>query len=61
MIDSGAALNLIHKELIKKYDIPIQPCNPSIKIKAIDDNTIGEGITHQTKPLTLQVGLFHQE
>lgn len=61
MIDSGAALNLIHKELIKKYDIPTKPCNPSIKIKAIDDNTIVEGITHQTKPLTLQVGLFHQE
>ncbi|KAG1926575.1 retrotransposable element [Pimephales promelas] len=61
MIDSGAALNLIHKELITKYDIPIQPCNPPIQIKAIDDNTIGTGITHQTIPLTLQVGLFHKE
>uniref|UniRef100_A0A4W5KFP9 CCHC-type domain-containing protein n=1 Tax=Hucho hucho TaxID=62062 RepID=A0A4W5KFP9_9TELE len=28
MIDSGAALNLINKDLVTKYDIPIQPCTP---------------------------------
>lgn len=61
MIDLGAALNLIHKDLIKKYNIPIQPCNPPIKIKAVNDTSIGNGICHQTKPVTIQVGLFHQE
>ncbi|KAL0204545.1 hypothetical protein M9458_002563 [Cirrhinus mrigala] len=61
MIDSGAALNLINKDIVEKYNIPIQPCTPPIKIKAIDDALIGEGITHQTKTLTLKVGLLHQE
>ncbi|XDV19520.1 hypothetical protein PO909_024978 [Leuciscus waleckii] len=61
MIDSGAALNLINKDIVTKYNIPIQPCTPPIKIKAIDDTLIGEGITHQTKTLTLNVGLLHQE
>ncbi len=61
MIDSGAALNLISKNIVTKYNIPIQPCTPPIKIKAIDDTLIGEGITHQTKTLTLNVGLLHQE
>lgn len=61
MIDSGAALNLINKDIVTKYNIPMQPCTPPIKIKAIDDTLIGEGITHQTKTLTLKVGLLHQE
>ncbi|KAL0181849.1 hypothetical protein M9458_021224 [Cirrhinus mrigala] len=61
MIDSGAALNLISKSIIEKYNLPIQPCTPPIKIKAIDDALIGEGIKQQTKTLTLIVGLFHQE
>ncbi|RXN17076.1 Retrotransposon-derived PEG10 [Labeo rohita] len=61
MVDSGAALNLINKDIVEKYQIPIQPCTPPIKIKAIDDAFIGEGITHQTKTLTLKVGLLHQE
>ncbi|KAL0199737.1 hypothetical protein M9458_002924, partial [Cirrhinus mrigala] len=61
MIDSGAAVNLIHKNIVEKYNIPIQPCTPPIKIKAINDALIGEGITHQTKTLTLTVGLLHQE
>lgn len=61
MIDSEAALNLISKNIIEKYNLPTQPCNPPIKIKAIDDTLIGEGITQQTQTLTLNVGLFHQE
>lgn len=61
MIDSGAALNLNHWNIVRKYNLPVQPCNPPIKIKAINDTAIGTGITHQTKTLTLQVGLFHQE
>ncbi|KAL0183731.1 hypothetical protein M9458_019427, partial [Cirrhinus mrigala] len=61
MIDSGVALNLINKDIMEKYNILIQPCTPPIKIKAIDDALIGEGITHQTKTLTLKVGLLHQE
>ncbi|KAI2659768.1 Transposon Tf2-6 polyprotein [Labeo rohita] len=61
MIDSGAALNLISKSIVEKYNLPTQPCTPPIKIKAIDDALIGEGIKQQTKTLTLIVGLFHQE
>ncbi|RXN07818.1 zinc finger BED domain-containing 1-like protein [Labeo rohita] len=61
MIDSGAALNLTDRTTVEKYQIPIQPCTPPIKIKAINDTLIGEGITHQTKTLTLKVGLLHQE
>lgn len=61
MIDSGAALNLISKNIIEKYNLPTQPCTPPIKIKGIDDALIGEGISQQTQTLTLNVGLFHQE
>ncbi|KAI2645745.1 Transposon Tf2-9 polyprotein [Labeo rohita] len=61
MVDSGAALNLIHKDIVEKYRIPTQPCTPPIRIKAIDNTLIGEGITHRTRTLTLQVGLLHQE
>ncbi|KAI2646333.1 Transposon Tf2-9 polyprotein [Labeo rohita] len=49
MIDSGAALNLIHKDIIKKYDIPTQPCIPPIQIKAINDTLIDHGIHCQTR------------
>ncbi|KAL0180320.1 hypothetical protein M9458_025762, partial [Cirrhinus mrigala] len=61
MIDSGAALNLVRKSIVKTYNLPTQPCTPPIKIKAIDDTLIAEGITQQTKTLTLIVVLFHQE
>ncbi|KAI2645990.1 Transposon Tf2-6 polyprotein [Labeo rohita] len=61
MIDSGAALNLISKDVVERYQISTQPCTPPIKIKAINDALIGEGITHQTKTLTLKIGLLHQE
>lgn len=53
MVNSGATLSLIHKALIERYNIPTQPCHTPIKMKAIDDNTIGDGITHQTIPLQL--------
>lgn len=59
MINSGTTLNLIHKDLIKKYNIPIQPCNPPIEIKAVNNASIGNGISHQTKPVTIQVGLIY--
>ncbi|KAI2645252.1 Transposon Tf2-6 polyprotein [Labeo rohita] len=61
MIDSGAALNIINRAVVEKHKIPVQPCTPPIKIKAIDDALIGKGITHQTKTLTLKVGLLHHE
>ncbi|KAI2664083.1 Transposon Tf2-6 polyprotein [Labeo rohita] len=61
MIDSGAALNIIDRTIVEKYQIPTQTCTPPIKIKAINDTLIGEGITHQTRTLTLKVGLLHQE
>ncbi|KAI2644715.1 Retrotransposon-derived protein PEG10 [Labeo rohita] len=61
MIDSGAALNLINKDIVKKYNIPTQPCIPPIQIKAINDTLIDHGIHYQTKTVKLQVGLLHQE
>ncbi|RXN12720.1 retrotransposon-derived PEG10 isoform 1 [Labeo rohita] len=61
MVDSGAALNIIHQDIVEKYQIPVQPCTPPIRIKAIDNALIGEGISHSTRTLTLQVGLMHQE
>ncbi|KAL0165801.1 hypothetical protein M9458_037645 [Cirrhinus mrigala] len=61
MTDSGAALNLINKDIVKKYNIPTQPCNPPIQIKAINDTLIDHGIHCQTKTLKLQIGLLHQE
>ncbi len=61
MIDSGAALNLINKDIVTKFNIPTQLCTPPIRIRAIDDSPIGKGITHQTTTLTLNVGFLHQE
>lgn len=61
LIDSGAALNIINKDIIQKYNIPTQPCIPPIQIKAIDNTLINQGIQCQTKTLKLQTGLFHQE
>ncbi|XP_050959727.1 uncharacterized protein LOC127161112 [Labeo rohita] len=61
MIDSGAALNIINKDIIEKFNIPTQPCIPPIRIKAINDTLIDHGIHHQTKTVKLQVGLLHQE
>lgn len=61
MIDSGATSNLISKDVVTKYNIPTQPCDPPIKIKAINYALIGSGITHQTITITLYVGLLHQE
>ncbi len=61
LIDSGAALNLIHKDIISKFNLPTQPCVPSIKISAVNNTLIGDGINHQTQPLQLHIGLFHQE
>ncbi|KAK3557354.1 hypothetical protein QTP70_026572 [Hemibagrus guttatus] len=61
LIDSGSALNLIHQDLIKTCNIPIQPCNPPRKVNAVNNKPIGDGIRHQTLPVQLQVGLFHWE
>ncbi|RXN24010.1 retrotransposon 1 [Labeo rohita] len=61
MIDSGAALNIINKDIVEKFNIPTQPCIPPIRIKAINDTLIDHGIHHQTKTVKLQVGLLHQE
>ncbi|KAK3550602.1 hypothetical protein QTP70_000679 [Hemibagrus guttatus] len=61
LIDSGSALNLIHQDLIKTFNIPIQPCNPPLKVNAVNNKPIGEGIRHQTLPMQLQVGLFHRK
>ncbi|KAL0195007.1 hypothetical protein M9458_008579, partial [Cirrhinus mrigala] len=61
MIDSRAELNLIHKDIVSKYNIPTQPCIPPIQIKAINNTLTDHGITSQTKTLKLQVGLLHLE
>ncbi|KAK3512014.1 hypothetical protein QTP70_027615 [Hemibagrus guttatus] len=61
LIDSGSALNLIHQDLITTFNIPIQPCNPALKVNAVNNKPIGDGIFQQTLPMQLQVGLFHWE
>lgn len=61
LTDSGAALSLIHWDLISKFNIPTHPCIPPIKISAVNNKPIGDGITHQTLPMQLHFGLFHQD
>ncbi len=61
LIDSGSALNLIHHELVHELNIPIIPCIPPINIIAINNQPIGGGITHQTAPVTVKIGIFHSE
>lgn len=61
LVDSGAAVNLIHEDLVQELKIPTLPCIPSINITAVDNKPIGQGISQQTFPITLKVGLFHTE
>ncbi|KAK3535400.1 hypothetical protein QTP70_012829 [Hemibagrus guttatus] len=61
LIDSGSALNLIHQDSPTTFNIPVQPCNPPLKVNTVNNKPIGDGIIQQTLPLQLQVGLFHQE
>ncbi len=37
------------------------PCIPPINIIAINNQPIGGGITHQTAPVTVKIGIFHSE
>lgn len=50
MIYSGAALNLIHEEVIKQYNIPTQPCKPPLRITTI--NNTPEHIHHVKEVLS---------
>lgn len=61
LVDSGAALNLINHKIIDKPKIPTLQCVPTINLTAINDAPIGFGITQQTSPLTIHIGLFHVE
>lgn len=61
LVDSGAAVNLIHADLVKELKIPTVPCIPAINITTLNNGPIGTGITHQTVPVTLQIELYHTE
>lgn len=61
LIDSGSALNLIHQDLVTTFNIPVLQCDPPIKVNAVNNKPIGSGITQQTQPMKMQVGLFHRE
>ncbi|KAL0180441.1 hypothetical protein M9458_025883, partial [Cirrhinus mrigala] len=61
LVDSGSAVNVINQELINKLKIPTSPCVPAINITTIDNGSIGSGITAITQPVTLHIGLFHNE
>lgn len=61
LIDSGSALNLIHHELVHELKLPVIPCIPPINITAINSQPIGKGITQQTVPVTIKIGLLHSE
>ncbi|KAI2649034.1 Retrotransposon-derived protein PEG10 [Labeo rohita] len=61
LVDSGAALNLIHQDLIEKHHIKTIPCIPAIGISTVDNKLVDGGIKKQTTSLTMQIGLFHQE
>ncbi|KAK3516571.1 hypothetical protein QTP70_021980 [Hemibagrus guttatus] len=62
LIDSGAAVNLIDGALVEDLGIPTIPCVPSLRITAIDSQSISGGyLTRQTELLEFQVGLFHRE
>jgi len=61
LIDSGAALNLINKDIVKKYSLTTLPCVPTICITDVNNKPIEGGVTRQTAPVQLQIELFHRE
>lgn len=61
LVDSGAAVNLIHYDLITELKLPTSPCTPSINITAADNKPIGTGITQQTIALTIRIGIFQRD
>lgn len=56
VVDSGSAVHLIHADLVKELNIPSVPRIPAINTTTVNNEPIG--ITHQTVPVTLQIGLF---
>ncbi|RXN13742.1 Pol poly [Labeo rohita] len=40
LVDSGAALNLIHQDLIEKHHIKTIPCIPAIGISTVDNKLV---------------------
>ncbi|KAK3513976.1 hypothetical protein QTP70_000703, partial [Hemibagrus guttatus] len=55
LIDSVAAMNLIDGALVEELRIPTFPCIPSLRITAIDSQSIGEGyLKRQTELLDFQ-------
>lgn len=62
LVDSGAAVKFIHNDLVQELNIPIMQCIPWINVYyRYNNEPVGQGITQQTIPITLQVGLFHTE
>ncbi|KAK3552679.1 hypothetical protein QTP86_020834 [Hemibagrus guttatus] len=62
LVDSGTAINLINHHLVEELHLPVRLCVTPLKVTAIDNQPIGEGIiTHITTLLTLQVGILHFE
>lgn len=62
LIDSGSAVNLIDRKFVHELKLPAIPCTPPLRVTAINDQLIGEGLlTHQIPVLDLQIGLFHHE
>ncbi|KAK3545763.1 hypothetical protein QTP70_011832 [Hemibagrus guttatus] len=60
LVDSGAAVNLIDQRLVEKLRLPIRLCRTPLKVTAMDNQPIREGLNTQiTTPLTLQVGMLH--
>lgn len=61
LVDTGAAVNLIHQDLVQELSIPSVKWIPSIHVTTVHNAPISSGITQQTAPVTLKIGLFHVE
>jgi len=62
LLDSGAAGNFMSQKFVQQNHIPVITCPSSLTVEAIDGCPLGTGnVKAITKPLTMQIGLFHTE
>lgn len=61
MLDSGAACNFID-EFARAHDIPLNPCDFSLAVEALDGHPIDAGHVHYTtQDIRLQILALHSE
>ncbi|XP_041437205.1 uncharacterized protein LOC121399720 [Xenopus laevis] len=62
LVDSGAGGNFLDAAFAERYNIPLNPLTPPMRISAIDKSPLGSGlVTQKSKALSMCVNNMHYE